>query len=73
MGQSSLNNASPNIIGNVEDMASPHHDLSQSYPSLKNPSKEEEMAKGAGPSEFKDITPNLMRPPRNKSKNRQTL
>ena len=65
-----LNSGTPNIIGNIEDMPSVNQDPARSYPSLNNTDKEEQMSLGGDSSQFKDITSNLMRPRRGKSKTR---
>ena len=73
MAQESSNKATPNVIGNVEDMPDSQLNPGQSYPSLNNLQKADQVSVGANSSEFKDITPNLMRRRPSKSKTGQTL
>ena len=63
----------PNIIGNVEDIATPQIDPAHPYPSLNAVNKDDQMSVGGDSSQFKDITGNLVRNRRSKSKNRQTM
>ena len=67
---STLNNGIPNVIGNVEDTPTPQFVPSQAYSPLNTVNKEDQMSMDAESSQFKDITSNLTRPRRNKSKNR---
>ena len=50
MGQSNLNGAGPNVIGNVEDMANLHIDPAYAYPPLNNANREDQMSVGADSS-----------------------
>ena len=70
-GHTSVITAGPNIIGNVEDVQSARVEADQSYPALNTVIKEEQMSVGGDSSQFKDITPNLLRTRRNYSKSRK--
>ena len=70
-GHVGLITSGPNIIGNVEDVQSARVEADQSYPALNSVIKEEQMSVGGDSSQFKDITPNLLRTRRNNSKSRK--
>ena len=68
-----LNDGTPNIIGNVEDISTPQLDPAHPYPSVNAMNKDDQMSAGGDSTQFKDITGTLVRNRRTKSKNRQTL
>ena len=70
-GHIGLITGSPNIIGNVEDLQSARVEADQSYSAMNTVIKEEQMSVGGDSSQFKDITPNLLRTRRNNSKSRK--
>ena len=65
-----MNSAIPNIIGNVEDNLAPQFISTQPFPPLNAVNNERSMPVDVESSNFKDITPGLIRSKRSKSKAR---
>ena len=66
-----MGSAMPNIIGNVEDNQASQFASAQGYPSLDRVNNEGSAPLEGDPSNYKDITPSLIRTRRTKSKTRQ--
>ena len=65
-----MKTVTPNIIGNEEDNPASQYASGQQYPSLNKQNNEGSMSLEGDTSNYKDITPSLIRGRRTKSKTR---